>query len=1349
MNGSEPHLVQSPAPGRRMIGHRGDVVAIRLQTPADWRGAAYLRTTLGRAAQRREEVVRAVEQNVPALARGWHDVPMTAHGDGVHSVRMPLDQTGRFEAKAFWLAAADASPLWPAGGNLVYKVEPSETVCANTIYTAFVRQFGPNKARRGRADEAGICALEQAGYAVIPASGGFRDLARELDFVIGEIGFRIVHLLPVHPVPTTYARMGRFGSPFAALDYMDVDSALSEFDRRTTPMEQFDELADAIHARGAWVFLDIPVNHTGWGSRLQNEHPEWFVRDARQGFRSPGAWGVVWKDLAELDYRRRDLWMHMAQVFLFWCRRGVDGFRCDAGYKLPYAAWEYIVARVRSEFPDTVFFLEGLGGKISVMESLLDGGNMNWAYSELFQNYDRAQIESYLPGCIETSRTCGSQIHFAETHDNNRLAARSERYARLRVVLCALLSDKGGFGIANGVEWLATEKIDVHGAAALNWGAEPNLAPLLRRLNWLLRTHPCFGPGTRLRLVQGHESGNVVAVRRETDEQSLLVLVNLSEEQEQTVVWSATDFPVAAALTDLVTGDAVAVENDGARVRYRLAPAEARCLCSRAQDRTWIESRAAAPRGVPDRIRLQQRRAQILDLCARATGLPDAAELDAWTRDLGVDARAFYRDASVASRLGRTAPVAATWVWPRDTKRQAMLPPGMFLHVLAPHAFEVRLCDGDTVRLQRRGVRDERGHYAALLPPPPGAGRAARSCRLRLRVHAPDGTRHCSAPLLCLGAPERVRTRKSYDRPAARTGGVYAALGNEIGTLAQARADWGRIESQYDALLAANLNPAFPSDRQTLLTRCRVWLLYRGHWQTLGGACVRRFTVPDTRSALWRFVVPVSGDWTVAVEARLLLAAGHNAIRLEFRRVPGPARDRWLPQSEPIELIVRPDIEDRVSHAKTKAYTGLEEPWRAALHPQAAGFEFRPAPGRSLSVQVSSGAFVSEPEWLYGVAHPFEAQRGLDDRSDLFSPGYFSLTLAGSEQATLTARAQAGEFGPEHAPSFRFDEKAARRRTVALDAGLRAAMDVFLVRRGRGRTVLAGLPWFLDWGRDTLIALRGMIAADRMDDARSILIEFARFEEQGTLPNMIHGATPSNRDTSDAPLWFLVACADALRRQGADSFLEADCGGRPLRDILFSIGRHCRDGTPNGIGMDPESGLLFSPSHFTWMDTNHPAGTPREGYPIEIQALWHAGLQALARLDANGPWADLAAQARRSVLDLFPVDVGAGLTAERCLSDCLHAGPGVPAAQARADDAVRPNQLLALTLAGGRARAGSGRAGGLRRIAGAGRDPQSGGSAGDDAVARSRPSWTPERSAPALLGRVRGRRGYPAQTGLS
>jgi predicted glycogen debranching enzyme len=117
-------------------------------------------------------------------------------------------------------------------------------------------------------------------------------------------------------------------------------------------------------------------------------------------------------------------------------------------------------------------------------------------------------------------------------------------------------------------------------------------------------------------------------------------------------------------------------------------------------------------------------------------------------------------------------------------------------------------------------------------------------------------------------------------------------------------------------------------------------------------------------------------------------------------------------------------------------------------------------------------------------------------------------------------------------------------------------------------------------------------------------------------------------------------------------------------------------GTPNGIVADSGTGLIYSPSHFTWMDTNYPAGTPRQGFPIEIQALWFAALMLLARIDTRDAlrWKALAGHVKRSMIHFYwRPEWG-------YLSDCLHATPGQSPGQAVPDDALRPNQLFAITL---------------------------------------------------------------------
>lgn len=1256
-----PCLEQMPAPGTRVLHAAGDVLDVTLRVDASRRGEAFLRTNLGQATVRLAEIVRHTEADEPPLASDWHDLPMLPEGPGLYRARVPLTEVGWFACKACFLPAHSASPEWPPGADLQIKVMPSHTACANTVYTAFVRQFGPPSGGDLRRHEE---PLDHSHYTVIPPSGTFRELARRLDTILGEMRFRILQLLPIHPIPTTFARMGRFGSPFAGLDFLSVDPALAEFDRSATPMDQFRELVDAVHARGARLFLDIPANHTGWASTLQIHHPEWFRRH-NGVFMSPGAWGVTWEDLVELDYRHPELRAHMADVFLFWLRNGVDGFRCDAGYMIPVEAWVYIVARVRLEFPDTIFLLEGLGGAVEVTQRLLTEANLDWAYSELFQTEDRVAMEHYLPSALALSAAAGPLIHYAETHDNLRLAARSETYARMRTALAALLSQQGAFGIANGVEWFATERVDVHGNASLNWGDARNQVRLLARLNALLERHPAFGLGVTLQQVQEGLGNSLAVVRQapaspgETEGRRLLVLINLDVTRHQPVQWPAAAFDAPVAW-DVLSG--AELQLTGPR-RRDLAPGLALCLTSDPNDLTLIDE-PAHPRTPPGALR--RRRALLALRIRRWLGGGPTLAADERADDL--EAALCADPVRFCTPPGGRMPAVVEWRWPEDQRRTVMVPPHFLLMVRAPHPFRLRLNQGGRTVAAEESL-DWRDEHLAIVPVPLAERRHER-LTLDLRMFTPPGTHICASAILALAPGREVRAPVRFSGTAVRRNrGLLATLGNGRGAAAHVRAAWGEIHSQYDCLLAVNQDARVPVDRRVFFTRCRAWLRRRGFSHAIDAACLAGFEAdPAGWTAAWTFKVPTGiGGW-VNVRFTLRLTPGRNQARLWIAR----EADHGLADREPVTVVLRPDIEWRTFHGKTKAYTGPEKQWPGAVAAEPAGFVFRPERGETCSIRMEGGVFHSEPHWQYMVAHPEDAARGQDGSSDLFSPGWFACELCGGQEAVLLAdRADPmpdGDTQPAPPPP---DQPSESERP--LPDVLKRALGLYLVARDTELTVLAGFPWFLDWGRDALIALRGLAADGRAEDALRILREFGRMERQGTLPNMIRGSDDSNRDTSDAPLWFGVAAADLIRALGADTVLEAPCGGRSLRDVLVSIADHYRGGTPNGIRMDPASALVYSPPHFTWMDTNYPAATPREGYPIDIQALWIAMLDLLGtRVDPA--WASLAERARQSVSELY------WLPEEGWMADNRRASPVVAACQGVADDALRPNQLLAITL---------------------------------------------------------------------
>lgn len=1271
---------QQPEPASKHSVFRGDVFRFRLEAPGRSGGSAWLRTNIGRAGAARAEVIRHVEKKEAILHLDWHDIAMVRTGEACFEVALPLCEVGHFEAKAYYLPEGGDSPFWPPGPNTVINVEPAETVCGNIIYNAFIRQFGPNKhQRRVPPADADFTPLDRLHYTVIPPSGKFRDLVRELDFIIGRLGCPYIQLMPVHPTPTTYGRMGRFGSPYAAQSFTAVDPAMAEFDPRATPLEQFMELVDAVHARHGRIILDIAINHTGWGASIHETAPHWLQRGEDGKIQMPGAWGVVWEDLAKLDYRHRDLWQYMAGVFLTWCRRGVDGFRCDAGYMIPAEAWRYIVACVREQFPDTVFFLEGLGGRISVTRDILDTAGFNWAYSELFQNYDRDGVCGHMALVNDVCAKEGIMVHFAETHDNDRLASVSRTFARMRTALCALLSHAGGFAFANGVEWFATEKIDVHDAPSLNWGAEENQVDHIRRLNAILKTHPVFCARGRQRFIMAGE-GNFVAVLRFVPEskEALVVVVNLDAGREVTARWQPELDPMEDGhLIDLITGERVFVEPAAGAHQRQLAPGQALCLGAVPEDLARIEEFENAGDPVVECRQYQQLRAAALDVFRHYHGTahigafdPDAAALE-----LARDPEAFLRRMNPETGESR----AVVWQWPEDLKREVMVPPGHFLLVFAPRHFRVRLiADGRVLFSAYALACWKEGRFA--LAPPVEPLRDHRPVELRITLYEEESPVHETASLLLLARPETVGVRRALGRAELIDRPFMFLATNGRGAMMRASTFPRRMRSRYDALLAANPDPEMPVDRWIMLSRCRMWLVYQDYSQAVRTDCLRRFFFDYDNRARWQYLVPTGLGYRIRFSVEMEMTPGENRVRICFFR---HAKDRadQLEDDRPVRLIVRPDMENRCFHDTTKAYTGPEHAWPQAVGLREHGFSFRPDAAHSIDVTAPGAGFVTEPEWQYMVYRPVEAERGLDPHSDLFSPGYFHCRLKGGQCLAMEASMEKpGRPTPPRNPKTLFSDRPETGKAIPLIEAMDRAMRHYVVGRGAWKSVIAGYPWFLDWGRDSLIFCRALIAAGALADARDIIRLFGRFEEGGTLPNMIHGDDARNRDTSDAPLWFMIACRDLAEASGGPDVLDEPVDGRSLREILFSIAAGYIRGTAGGIRVDPETGLVFSPAHFTWMDTNFPAATPRQGYPVEIQALWYAGLRFLAGLEPPARPAppfdpeDIAGRVAKAVQHYYFNDK------HGFLSDCLHGEAGQKPAQAVADDALRPNQVFAVTM---------------------------------------------------------------------
>ena len=380
-----------------------------------------------------------------------------------------------------------------------------------------------------------------------------------------------------------------------------------------------------------------------------------------------------------------------------------------------------------------------------------------------------------------------------------------------------------------------------------------------------------------------------------------------------------------------------------------------------------------------------------------------------------------------------------------------------------------------------------------------------------------------------------------------------------------------------------------------------------------------------------------------------------------------------------------------------------------ALHHENPAFDFAPEvgdeggrdsvapyPGLPAVVARSNGRYAHEPQWYRSFLYAEEKGRGLDCVEDLAAPGSFHFDLAAGE-AVLVLSAGAEDAKPEAAQDALALAAALRatetRRRARLADPLDRAADSYLVRRGAGQTIVAGYPWFTDWGRDTFIALRGLcFATGRYDDARAILLEWAGAVSQGMLPNRFPDrAEAPEYNSVDASLWYVVAVHELLEAADAG---RARLGRRERERLTAAVGAILdghRRGTRHGIRMDAD-GLLAAGEpgvQLTWMDAKigDRVITPRIGKPVEIQALWLNALRIGARLGVAAPeeWE----RGRAAFLARFWSDEKGALAD---VVDVDHE-PG------RVDLAFRPNQILAiggLPVPGPRGRPGAAR-GGRRR----------------------------------------------------
>ena len=430
-----------------------------------------------------------------------------------------------------------------------------------------------------------------------------------------------------------------------------------------------------------------------------------------------------------------------------------------------------------------------------------------------------------------------------------------------------------------------------------------------------------------------------------------------------------------------------------------------------------------------------------------------------------------------------------------------------------------------------------------------------------------------------------------------------------------------------------------------------------------------RFSLGDT--ARWDYDVA-----DVHVEKEVQLVHGGAGVLVRYRVNPS-LRGR-------VRLTLRPFVALRGFHDLRQA--GGVEPrvedhggWQDGTH---AGHA-RVVDG-SLGVSLRAVADhdlrrVAEGDWWFGHTYPIEAERGLPAQEDLFAPGRYVVELDKPGEVVISA--WVGEREPPEWDAVSWERLRRRDQQRPMPTPTqrrlsRAAGD-FVVRRrsahlggGDTTTVLAGYPWFADWGRDAMIALPGLLlTTGRHAEAGQVLALFASHVRGGLIPNRFddHTGEPSY-NTLDAALWFVRACH--LYRDATNERDTFDAYLRPACEAVLDGYRAGTEVDGHRIGVDSADGLVFGGgegSQLTWMDAQHEGVvfTPRHGKPVEVNALWHEALVLMGETAE----ADRVAEGFRSAFWLAP---------HKGLADVVRGGPG----SYEVDESVRPNQIIAAALPG-------------------------------------------------------------------
>ncbi len=464
---------------------------------------------------------------------------------------------------------------------------------------------------------------------------------------------------------------------------------------------------------------------------------------------------------------------------------------------------------------------------------------------------------------------------------------------------------------------------------------------------------------------------------------------------------------------------------------------------------------------------------------------------------------------------------------------------------------------------------------------------------------------------------------------------------------------------RYHAILLAATSP--PTGRLVLVNGFDAWVeTAEGKYAITSQRYTPDVIHPDGHLRIESFQIDPWPIWIFKLEdgtrirQEILMKKGSPVTAIVWQ-VVGERKD--------VTLSMRPFLSGRDYHS---------------MHHESGAFQFQPEiTGQHLIWRpyawipeihaLTNGTYTHEPVWYRNFLYEHERERGLDFTEDLASPGVFHWDLSLGEAVCIWSAQE--NFDSSSAMQTAKDLRQAERdRRKLFATRLDFAADAYIVERKKGKTIVAGYPWFTDWGRDTFIALRGLcLSRGELQIARDILLEWARTVSQGMLPNRFpdQGSEPEYNSV-DASLWYVIAVHDYLKAAKTVSATD----GLVLQEAVLSILTGYEKGTRFGIRMD-EDGLLAAGEpgvQLTWMDAKIGdwVVTPRIGKPVEIQALWLNALRFAGAFSDH--WNALFARGSEAFVQKFWSEKDGYLYD---VVDVDHE-PG------KMDDAFRPNQIFAV-----------------------------------------------------------------------